>query len=37
MFRITSTHDKNQTQEQVRFRSKFSTVDHIHVLRQFIQ
>ncbi|GBP92264.1 Probable RNA-directed DNA polymerase from transposon X-element [Eumeta japonica] len=35
--RITSTLDENQPKEQAGFRSKYSTVDHIHVLRQIVQ
>ncbi|GBP53971.1 Retrovirus-related Pol polyprotein from type-2 retrotransposable element R2DM; Endonuclease [Eumeta japonica] len=34
---ITSTLDENQPKEQAGFRSKYSTVDHIHVLRQILQ
>lgn len=35
--RITTTLDENQPKEQAGFRSKFSTIDHIHVVRQIIQ
>lgn len=35
--RITTTLDENQPREQAEFRSKFSTIDHIHVLRQILQ
>lgn len=31
--RMASTLDENQPKEQAGFRSKFSTIDHIHVLR----
>ncbi|GBP27338.1 hypothetical protein EVAR_18811_1 [Eumeta japonica] len=34
---ITSTLDENQPKEQAGFRSKYSTVDYIHVLRQILQ
>ena len=35
--RITNTLDLNQPKEQAGFRSKFSTIDHIHTLRQLLQ
>ncbi|GBP46097.1 LINE-1 retrotransposable element ORF2 protein [Eumeta japonica] len=35
--RITNTLDENQPKEQAGFRSKFSTIDHIHTLRQILQ
>ncbi|CAG4937562.1 unnamed protein product [Colias eurytheme] len=35
--RITATLDANQPKEQAGFRSKYSTIDHIHVLRQVLQ
>ncbi|GBP25976.1 LINE-1 retrotransposable element ORF2 protein [Eumeta japonica] len=35
--RIAVTLDENQPKEQAGFRSKFSTIDHIHVLRQVLQ
>lgn len=35
--RITRALDENQPREQAGFRSKFSTIDHIHVLRQVLQ
>lgn len=35
--RITVTLDENQPKEQAGFRSKFSTIDHIHVVRQVLQ
>ncbi|KAJ8735284.1 hypothetical protein PYW07_006904 [Mythimna separata] len=37
LHRITSTLDEHQPKEQAGFRSKYSTVDHIHVLRQVLQ
>lgn len=35
--RIATVLDENQPREQAGFRSKFSTIDHIHVLRQVLQ
>ncbi|CAH2096957.1 unnamed protein product [Euphydryas editha] len=35
--RITSSLDENQPKEQAGFRSKYSTIDHIHILRQILQ
>ncbi|GBP25145.1 Putative uncharacterized transposon-derived protein F52C9.6 [Eumeta japonica] len=35
--RITNTLDEHQPKEQAGFRSKFSTIDHIHTLRQILQ
>lgn len=35
--RITSVLDENQPREQAGFRSDFSTMDHIHVVKQIIQ
>ena len=35
--RIAIALDENQPKEQAGFRSKFSTVDHIHVVRQVLQ
>ncbi|KAJ2941256.1 hypothetical protein O0L34_g3453 [Tuta absoluta] len=35
--RISGTLDDNQPREQAGFRSNFSTIDHIHVLRQVLQ
>lgn len=35
--RITTVLDEYQPKEQAGFRSKFSTIDHIHVLRQILQ
>ncbi|XP_037876062.1 LINE-1 retrotransposable element ORF2 protein isoform X1 [Bombyx mori] len=37
LFRLTITLDENQPKEQAGFRSNFSTIDHIHVLRQILQ
>ncbi|CAF4921274.1 unnamed protein product [Pieris macdunnoughi] len=35
--RITKVMDEQQPMEQAGFRSGFSTVDHIHVIKQLIQ
>ncbi|CAH2098346.1 unnamed protein product [Euphydryas editha] len=35
--RITRVLDENQPKEQAGFRSGYSTIDHIHVLRQIVQ
>lgn len=35
--RISSVLDENQPREQAGFRSDFSTIDHIHVIKQIIQ
>lgn len=35
--RIATVLDENQPREQAGFRSQYSTIDHIHVLRQVIQ
>ncbi|XP_045454234.1 fatty acid synthase-like [Melitaea cinxia] len=35
--KLTNTLDENQPMEQAGFRKDFSTIDHIHVLRQILQ
>lgn len=35
--RLTKTLDENQPKEQAGFRSEFSTIDHIHTIKQVIQ
>lgn len=35
--RLTKTLDENQPKEQAGFRSEFSTIDHIHSIKQVIQ
>ncbi|GBP03195.1 LINE-1 retrotransposable element ORF2 protein [Eumeta japonica] len=37
LFRLSNTLEENQPKEQAGFRSNFSTIDHIHVLRQLLQ
>ncbi|GBP18862.1 Retrovirus-related Pol polyprotein from type-2 retrotransposable element R2DM; Endonuclease [Eumeta japonica] len=37
LFRLSNTLEENQPKEQAGFRSNFSTIDHIHVLRQVLQ